>query len=161
MPTSRLIYRCLLISPSDVEYERDAIEAAFTKWNAHVGEGLDARVEVVRWESHARPDMSGAPQEVLNKQLVDSCDFGVAVFWSRLGSPTKVHPSGSVEEIERLLERQARVMVYFCSRDIPQERLRDDQFARLAGCKKRYQQRGLLAQYSSVEQLTGGLSQCT
>jgi hypothetical protein len=155
MPRKRVIYRCLLISPSDVEAERDAVESAVTRWNAHIGEGLEARVEVVRWESHSTPDLSSAPQDVINRQLVDDCDIGIALFWSRLGSPTVGHASGSVEEIERLLSRQCRVMVYFCQRDIPQERLKDDQFLRLQELRRQYQQRGLLSSFLSGEQLAG------
>jgi hypothetical protein len=153
MPRSITNYRCLLISPGDVQAEREAIVAAVESWNAHVGEGLQARVEIVRWESHARPAMGAPAQEVINTQLVDGCDFGVAVFWSRLGSPTEKHPSGSAEEVERLLQKNAEVMVYFCERDIPQDRLQDDQYARLQALKKDYRSRGLLATYKNVEQL--------
>jgi hypothetical protein len=153
MPVQKLTYRCLLISPSDVEKERDAIESVANHWNAQIGRGLEAAVEMVRWESHARPDMSGPPQDVINRQMVDDCDFGIAVFWSRLGSPTAKHPSGSVEEIERLIAKGANVMVYFSSAAVPQERLRDDQFSKLQEIRKNYQERGLLATYESVEAL--------
>jgi hypothetical protein len=148
-----LTYRCLIISPSDVETERDAVEEGIRWWNAHGGAGLDVRVEPVRWESHARPELGGTAQGQINKQLVDDCDFGVAVFWSRLGNPTAEHPSGSVEEIERLLAADRRVMAYFCSRPVPQERLRDDQFARLTKAKESFEQRGLLASFDTVDSL--------
>ena len=154
MPVHKLTFRCLLISPSDVQPERDAIEAAVLGWNAHVGAGLEAAVEVVRWESHARPDMSGPPQDVINRQLVDACDFGIAIFWARLGSPTTKHPSGSAEEVEQLLARGSNVMVYFSSAPIPQERLRDDQFDKLQELRRSYVQRGLLATYDTIEGLT-------
>ncbi len=148
-----LVFRCLIISPSDVEAERDAVEEAIASWNAHAGVGLDIRIDAVRWESHARPELGGSPQGQINRQLVDDCDFGVAVFWSRLGVPTAEHPSGSVEEIERLLAADRKVMAYFCSRPIPQERLKDDQFSRLAEAKKGFDKRGLLASFETAEQL--------
>lgn len=94
--------------------------------------------------------MGAAPQDVINQQLVDGCDFGIAIFWSRLGSPTKEHPSGSAEEVARLLHRGSKVMVYFSTQPIPQEFLRDDQFARLQELKKRYQSDGLLATFDSI-----------
>jgi hypothetical protein len=153
MPSNVATFRCLLVSPTDVSMERDAIVHVIDSWNAHVGAGLQARVECVRWDSHARPEMSGPAQQSLNKQLVDTCDFGIAVFWSRLGSPTENYSSGSAEEVERLIARGADVMVYFSRMAIPQERLQDDQFLRLQELRKDYRQRGLLAEYDSVESL--------
>jgi hypothetical protein len=145
-------FKCLVISPGDVEEARDAVVSTILRWNAHAGEGLDVKVEAVRWESHARPQMGAAPQEIVNKQIADTCDFGIAVFWTRLGSPTASYPSGSVEEIERLLERGGNVMVYFCEAPIPQEALRDEQYDRLQELKHSYRERGLLASYSSVDE---------
>lgn len=153
MPKQVAHYKCLVISPSDVEDARDAIVAALLDWNAHAGEGLGVKVEAVRWESHTRPEMGGVAQDIINRQIVDGCDFGIAVFWSRLGSPTANHASGSVEEIERLLEKGTSVMVYFCDAPVPQQALKDDQFARLQSIKDAYRSRGLLANYSTVEEL--------
>src|SRR5262245_56094076 len=99
MPKTVLEFRCLLISPGDVTLERDAVSDAVTRWNAQVGEALGARVHVVRWETHGVPDASAPAQEVLNRQIVDDCDIGIAVFWARLGTPTGEHQSGSIEEI--------------------------------------------------------------
>lgn len=142
-----------MISPSDVDDAREAIGAALRDWNAHAGEGLAVKIEPVRWESHARPEMGATPQEIINKQIVDDCDFGIAVFWTRLGSPTAEHASGSVEEIERLLAKGANVMVYFCEAPVPQDALKDDQYSRLQELKRSYRERGLLANYSSIEEL--------
>ena len=146
-------YKCLVISPSDVDDAREAVVQALLDWNAHAGEGLGVKLEAVRWESHARPEMGDGPQQVLNKQIVDDCDFGVAVFWSRLGSPTPEHPSGSVEEIERLLAKGANVMVYFCDAPIPQKMLVDDQYRRLQEVKSSFRERGILANYQTVDDL--------
>lgn len=153
MAERQVVYRCLIISPSDVVDARDALEQVINEWNAHVGRALGARVEAVRWETHATPEMGGRPQGILNEQLVDSCDLGVAVFWSRLGTPTGEHESGSVEELERLLNRHARVLVYFCTANIPQAAMSDDQFPRLAKAREAFESRGLLGTYSSPEQL--------
>src|SRR5262245_17898916 len=118
-------YRCLLISPSDVDAERDAISDVVQLWNAQVGEALNARVQLIRWETHSVPDASGAPQDILNRQIVDDSDLAIAVFWTRLGTPTAEHQSGSMEEIHRLRERGVRVLIYFSTAEIPQAALRD------------------------------------
>lgn len=153
MPKQTIEYRCLLISPSDVSEERDALTDLVNKWNAQIGAGLYARVELVRWESHATPDMSDTPQNIINAQLVEDCDFGIAVFWSRLGTPTASHPSGSVEEIYKLIHKGARVLVYFCDRPVPQSALHDKQFGRLQEIRSGFQEQGLLATYTDVTSL--------
>jgi hypothetical protein len=153
MPRKVIEYRCLLISPSDVDPEREAISKVVEQWNAQVGDALGARVNLVRWETHAVPDVSASPQDVLNRQIVDESDFGIAIFWGRLGSPTGSHVSGSIEEIDRLRTRGARVLIYFSSSPIPQETLRDDQFQRLQEFKSGLRQDGLLGSYNTVSDL--------
>jgi hypothetical protein len=81
--------------------------------------------------------MGDSPQRIINTQLVDTCDLGAAIFWSRLGTPTGTHDSGSLEEIERLLMRNAPVSVYFCEANVLQSAMRDDQFARLQKVRPR------------------------
>lgn len=153
MPTQVIEYKCLLISPSDVSEERDALTELATLWNAQIGAGLGARVNLVRWESHAVPDMGTPAQEAINSQLVRDCDLGIAVFWSKLGTATAKHPSGSAEEIFELLQKGARVLVYFCNRPIPQSALYDDQFAKLKDLKETFQKQGLYAEFSDLANL--------
>src|SRR5215831_1774471 len=144
-------FRCLLISPSDVTEERDAISDVVTKWNAQVGDVVKARIELVRWETHSVPDGAAPPQSVLNQQIVHECDFGIAVFWTRVGTATADHPSGSIEEIQKLRARGDRVMVYFGTAPIPQDALKDDQFSRLQQFKEEFQ--ALAGSYGSVSDL--------
>jgi len=156
LPKPTLEYRCLLISPGDVTEERDALTNAVAEWNAQIGKSLGARVELVRWESHAVPDLSAPPQDVINRQIVDDCDMGIAVFWSRLGTPTDGHPSGSVEEIVRLRDRGARVMVYFSERPLPPASSLDaEQVKKLQEIRAQLSKDGLLATYSDILQLRG------
>jgi hypothetical protein len=82
MPRTVIEYKCLLISPSDVEEERNALTDLVGKWNAQIGQALGARLDLVRWESHATPEMGGEPQSIINAQLVEESDFGIAVFWN-------------------------------------------------------------------------------
>jgi len=153
MPKEILEYRCLLISPRDVQQERNALADSVTRWNAQIGDTLGARVELIRWEIHSAPDMSAPPQKVLNSQIVEDCDFAVAVFWYRLGTPTEDFSSGSIEEIERLRESGKRVLIYFSSQAVPQGALDIDQFKSLQEIKSKYQQEGLLGTYNDIEDL--------
>jgi hypothetical protein len=153
MPAMLTTFRCLLISPSDVEEHRKAVAAAITSWNNTIGRTLNARVDADGWE-HARPEMGDHPQNVLNKQIVDECDFGIAIFWSRVGTKTPNHESGSAEEVERLTASGKSVMVYFSTKDIPQKSLGDDQFQKLTALRKSYQERGLYVTFADTDQLT-------
>jgi len=153
MPRNVAEYRCLLISPGDVDEEREALEKVVNKWNAQVGEGLNARVNLVRWENHAKPEMGDSPQDILNSQIVEDCDLGIAVFWSRLGTPTEEHPSGSVEEIYQLMEDGARVMVYFSDAPVPQDKIENSQFERLHEVKEEFMEEGLLFSYDEISEL--------
>ncbi|MDI6789537.1 MAG: hypothetical protein QME44_02465 [Thermodesulfobacteriota bacterium] len=153
MPKEVLEYRCLLISPGDVREDRDGLTSTVVHWNAQVGDALGARVELVKWETHSAPDISAQPQDVLNRQIVENCDFAVAIFWYRLGTPTNNYDSGSIEEINKLRESGKRVLVYFCSRAIPQDALDIDQFKRLQDVKNEFQEQGLLGSYSDTENL--------
>jgi len=153
MPRRIVEYRCLLISPSDVTEEREALSGLIARWNAQIGVGLNARIELVKWESHATPQMGGSPQDLLNEQIVQDCDLGLAVFRSRLGTPTENHESGSVEEVYRLAGEGKRVLVYFSNEPIPQEALRDDQFSNLQAVRERFQQDGLLSTFNDTADL--------
>jgi len=154
MPTRPFEYRCLLISPSDVTEEREELTRLIAaRWNPHVGRALGAQVELVRWESHAVPEMGDSPQGTLNRQIVDDCDMGIAVFWTRLGTPTADHASGSVEEIARLVQRKRRVMVYFAERAVPYD-VDVDQFSKVKSLRAQYEADGLLNTFSETSQLT-------
>jgi len=146
-------YRCLLISPKDVSQERDALAALVNAWNAQIGRTLNVRVELVRSETHSSPDLQGPPQNVLNRQLVKDCHFGIALFWSRIGTPTSSYLSGSDEEIHRLLDSGVRVLVYFNRSPIPQENRESDQYARLCELRTDLQTKGLVGYYDDVTHL--------
>src|SRR5260221_14550311 len=97
--------------------------------------------------------MSQPAQAALNEQLLDDCELAIAVFWTRAGTATHDYESGSVEEIEQLLKRGVRVLIYFCERDIPQATLTDEQFQRLQSLRKNYSGRGLVWTYTDVQSL--------
>lgn len=127
--------RCLIASPSDVAEDREAVRKALQLWNAHAGLQAGVRVEPVGWETHSIPESGQHPQAAIIRQIADDCDMCIALFWSKLGSPTPGYESGTVEEVERAIARGQPVLVYFCDRSLPR-----NTDARQLGALREYQE---------------------
>ncbi len=106
-------YEVMIASPGDVEKERQVVRAAVHEWNAVHSRDRAVVLLPVGWETHATPEMGDRPQAIINKQLLRDCDLLIAVFWTRLGTPTGVASSGTVEEIEEHLAADKPAMIYF------------------------------------------------
>lgn len=132
---------------------RDAVRSAISDWNAHVGVGKGVRLEAVGWESHAHPDSGAEPQAIINEQIGDECDIGVALFGSRLGSPTSAAPSGSAEEIDRLIARNAPVMIYRSTEPIKLDSVDLKQLEALRAYLDKKKSHALLGDFSSTPEL--------
>lgn len=114
------VLRVLIASPSDVHIERNEIESAIFEWNVRFAEELQVVLLPGRWENDVVPAYGESdPQQIINEQLVSKCDILVGVFWTKLGTPTTSHASGTLEEINIFIEQGKEVMLYFVDRDIP------------------------------------------
>src|SRR3989338_799169 len=83
------VINVMIASPSDVpEEERRIVRDVIDAWNAINAEERSLVLIPKGWESHSSPEMGERPQEVINKQILRSCDLLIAVFGTRLGSPT-------------------------------------------------------------------------
>ncbi|HEX4041259.1 MAG TPA: hypothetical protein VHY10_06120 [Xanthobacteraceae bacterium] len=153
MAYSATVLHVLIASPSDVESEREIIARSLHDWNALNSQDTGKVLLPVMWESHSAPSMSGRPQGVINDQLVRACDMLIGAFWTRLGSPTGVEESGTIEEIKWFLKNKKPVMLYFSKAPIPQDKLDVDQIARLNKFKAEIKDRGLQDFYDSPDDL--------
>lgn len=113
MPRPVSLYRIFVASPGDCRKERGLLRDLMADWNAVYGFPRNLHLEPVLWETHAYPELTDRPQGVINRQLVDSCDALVGIFRGRLGSPSGVAPSGTVEEIEIFRAAGKPVLLYF------------------------------------------------
>ena len=91
----------MIASPSDISSEREIVRDVLYEWNVVHSEDKKIVLMPVGWETHAHPAMGDRPQEIINKEVLAGCDLLVAVFWTRIGSPTGVSASGTVEEIDK------------------------------------------------------------
>ena len=148
MAYSATVLHVLIASPSDVEEERRIIERSLHDWNALNAEELGIVLLPVMWESHSAPSMGDRPQGVINRQVVRACDMLIGSFWTRLGSPTGLEDSGTVEEIKWFLKNSKPVMLYYSKAPIPQERLDLKQIESLNTFKASIKDKGLQDAYS-------------
>lgn len=130
------IFNIMIGSPADViNIARKAIEV-INLWNVHHSEDKGIVLVPHHWSSSSYPSLkSNSAQGVINSQLVDKCDALVAIFGSKLGTPTKNHPSGTAEEIAEVRKAGKEVMVFF-SKQVDTEVAGIDQISKLDEYKK-------------------------
>jgi hypothetical protein len=146
------IVRALIASPSDVARERQIIPEVIAAWNAAHSYARSTIIEPVRWESHAVPLQGDRPQELINQQLVEQCDFLIGVFWTRLGTDTGMAPSGTVEEIEQFLEAGKPVLIYISNQPVALDSVDKEQWEKLKAFKAEMRTNGLQTEYSDPAQ---------
>ena len=111
--------KILIASPSDVAAERKIVAEEIAKWNIVNRELHGIELEAVMWETHAHAASGERAQGILNAQIVDQCDFAIAMFHARIGTDTGVAPGGAVEEVQRLLQQKKQVMCWFSEMPLP------------------------------------------
>jgi hypothetical protein len=149
MPYLARVLNVMIASPSDVTQERLAIRDVITEWNTIHARDRKTVLMSVAWETHSVPGMGDRPQAIINKQLLKDADLLVAVFWTRLGSPTGVAQSGTSEEIEEHLKAGKPAMIYFSSVPVRRDSIEDDQYAALKEFKASLKSKGLYQEYDT------------
>jgi hypothetical protein len=69
------------------------------------GSETACHLSILQWQDLVAPSLASRAQEVVNDQIGSNYDVYLGVFWTRIGTPTGVADSGSVEEFELALER--------------------------------------------------------
>jgi len=153
MAFNSLTYRVLIASPSDLDEERDAATAAVNEWNAQHAAAESVVLLPVRWETHARPAAGVRVQGEINRQFVRDSDMLVGMFWTKLGTPTGVADSGTVEEIDHFVEARKPAMLYFSSRPIDPNKINLRQHRTLTKFKNKTYSAALVGSFASVDEL--------
>ena len=112
MAYTATIIQVMIASPGDVNEERDLIRQSLYDWNSINSPAEKVVLLPVSWETHAAPDLAGRGQRLINERLLSNCDLLVGVFWTRLGTPTGEHASGTVKEIKTHVASGRTAMVY-------------------------------------------------
>jgi len=143
------VFRILIASPSDVVDERDIAEQSIQHWNDINSPERQIVLLPVRWETHSAPSYGSRPQETINKQVADDCDLVIAIFWTRIGSPTGAADSGTIEEIERAAASGKPVMLYFSRSKHEPDSIDLDQLKKLREFKTKTLPNALVEHYST------------
>lgn len=146
------VLRVMIASPSDLPEARDAVQEAIYSWNQSQSRKNNVVLLPWRWETSSVPVVGGRPQALINAQGVDDSDIVIALFGSRLGSPTGEAVSGTAEEIERAVGLGKPVHVYFSSAPLPSD-VDVDQLVALRDFKKDMQSKSLLGEFSTPSEL--------
>ena len=150
MPYQASVYNLMIASPSDVEAEREIVRDVVHQWNAVHASDRKSVLIPLGWETHTTPEMGDRPQSIINKQILRDADILVAVFWTRIGSPTGKYDSGTIEEIEEHIAAGKPAMLYFSSVPVRPDSVDEKQYAALRKFKAECQSRGLYESYETT-----------
>ncbi|WP_426129602.1 hypothetical protein [Pseudomonas sp. DWP1b1] len=145
------VFNVMVASPGDVLAERAVFREVVHEWNAVNSETRGIVLMPVGWETHSSPEMGAQPQDIINKQVLHSCDLLVGIFWVRAGTPTTEFASGTIEEIERHIAAGRLAMLYFSSTPAAMDDVDFQQYEVLKKFKAACRDRGL---YESFDSLT-------
>jgi len=142
----------MIASPGDVLEHRQAIRDVLQDWNYINSLHTNVVLMPVAWETHSSSELGMEAQELINERVLNDCDLLVAVFWTRLGTPTSKSLSGSVEEIQRHLDAGKPAMVYFSTAPVAPETLDIEQFKLLGEFKAWCRDKGLTKDFANLEE---------
>lgn len=145
------VIQVMIASPGDVIAERDIIRTALGEWNNLNTAAQRVVLLPVGWDTHSSADLSGRPQEIINGRLLEKCDLLVGVFWTRLGTPTGDHASGTVEEIKRHVAAGRTAMVYFSARPLAPGTYDTEQYDKVLEFRAWCMERGIISTFDSHE----------
>lgn len=117
------LLKVFVASPGDVPEERKVVREVIDDLNRTTASEKGVILQVVGWETDARPGFGSDPQSLVNDQIADMSqyDLFIGILWDRFGTPTPRAESGTEEEFHRAVESHRRgqrpeIMFYFCQR---------------------------------------------
>ena len=143
-------FTVVVAGPGDANPQRRIVFEAIEAWNRAHSSQVGLRMRAIGWEG-LKPAMGADPQSIVNTGFEGKYAALIAVFGTRLGTPTPRSPegSGTVEEIELAMAACDHVMVYFYTGRASLKGLDATELARLQDFQGSLRTQGLLGSYSS------------
>jgi hypothetical protein len=129
------------------------VHREIVRWNGAYGSTFRTSITPINWNINAAAEHGRPPQDVIDNQLVDSCDMGIALFATRLGTPTRNSVSGTASEIERLSEAGRSVGVLQSRRPVDPRTIDPAQYQRLDEYLNKISTNGLRLEYRDDAEL--------
>lgn len=150
MPYSANVFSVFVASPSDVSDERAIVRQVLSDWNAVNARHQGIVFQTLGWEKDVYPAFGSGPQEEINRQILEEADILVGVFWTRIGTPTAEHPSGTVEEIKKHHEAGKPLMLYFSNQPVVMDSVDPEQYSKLQEFRSWCESQGIVERYESL-----------
>lgn len=154
MAYQALVLPVMIASPGDVNTERAIIRDVLHEWNDIHSSVNNVVLLPVGWETHSSPELGQPAQVLINERILKKCDLLVAVFWTRVGTPTLEEKSGTIVEIKKHIDAGKPAMVYFSSAPVAPEALDAQQYSELSAFKAWCKPKGLINSYENIEQFS-------
>lgn len=152
MAKNILQYDLLISCPGDAEGSVKIIKEIVDEFNQQFSDVLGIGIRIRYWKDSVYAESGGKPQDLLNKQIVDTSDLAVAIFKTRFGSPTENYGSGTEEEIERMLDAGRQVFVFFDESPVSPTDIDANEFQRVQEFKEKYKDKGIFWPYKSEDE---------
>lgn len=159
MARNEIVLSIFLASPGDLSDERERTKEVVQRWNRAWSRHLGVRLELLRWEDDAYPDVGEDGQDVINRQVATDWDFFIGLMWSRFGTATGRADSGTQEEFNRAIERyksypsEISILFYFKDAPIAPSHVDPAQLQKVLDFKRQVQNKGLLTwEFTDVDQ---------
>ena len=143
MPNNIIVYDLLISCPSDVAEYVDMLEKEVLHFNNFFGRSNNIIVRTRHWSKDSYSEFGNPPQELLNKQIVDSSDLALGVFWTRFGTPTENYGSGTAEEIERMIAMGKQVFLYFLDKPVCPSQINQEQYKKIQTFMNKHKNEGI------------------
>ena len=153
MPKSIVAYDLLISCPSDVSSSIPGIIQAVDEFNSLFGRQHDIVVRPLHWTKNAYSQMGGRVQDLLNSQIVDDADMAVGIFWTRFGTPSQEYNSGTEEEIERMINNNKQVFLYFLQTPISPSQIDFSQYMKIQEFRSKHKGQGIYFDLENSDQL--------
>lgn len=112
------VFQLIIASPSDLMKERRDVREAVLEWNSINSKNINIMFQPVMWEMDSVPNVGSGPQDSINEQLIHDSDVIVALFWTKLGTPTSNSHSGTLEEIQHFINNKKPGALYFSKKSV-------------------------------------------
>jgi hypothetical protein len=144
-------FNVMIASPGDVNVERAIVREIVHEWNGMHSEVTRTILMPLGWETHSAPVTGGRGQAIINSQILSRSDLLVAMFWTRIGTPTGEAVSGTAEEIQEHVAAGKPAMIYFSNAPVRPDSVDEAQYRSLQDFKGWCRDQGLIETYDDQQ----------